>query len=194
MGKITPRPPPVQYGRQGRYGDRNRNYERPRFDRPADSMPMQTGNPPPPQYNQQGPRGDGQNYAQQRQPYSQSGQQPPAQGYGVNPRPFAGQQESSQYDRRGPVGQGFQTDFQREGRAQASYQQTGFNQVGGVNFGTQGQGRVPQMQYGGSGETFQQGSRPGFQDSASNNMHNENPSLNSSGNFQNGQVNLSFKI
>ncbi|KAJ0976960.1 hypothetical protein J5N97_012434 [Dioscorea zingiberensis] len=63
-GVITPRPPPIQYGRQGRYGDRNRNYDRPRYDRTREDRPMPYGNQP---YDRQGPmQGDGRNYAPQQ--------------------------------------------------------------------------------------------------------------------------------
>ncbi|KAM0939899.1 putative peptidase S8 propeptide/proteinase inhibitor I9 superfamily [Dioscorea sansibarensis] len=63
-GVITPRPPPIQYGRQGRYGDRNRNYDRPRYDRPREARPMPQGSQP---YDRQGPmQGDGRNYAPQQ--------------------------------------------------------------------------------------------------------------------------------
>lgn len=64
-GVITPRPPPIQYGRQGRVRSQNR-YDRPNYNRP----PSQ-GNIP---NNQQGSReGDGWNYPSQ-QNYSQPGQ------------------------------------------------------------------------------------------------------------------------
>ncbi|KAG0457226.1 hypothetical protein HPP92_022383 [Vanilla planifolia] len=56
-GVITPRPPPIQYSRQGRYGDRNRRYDQPRYDRGRDAPPpSQYGQvrdgPPPSQYGQ----------------------------------------------------------------------------------------------------------------------------------------------
>ncbi|KAL6329848.1 hypothetical protein AAG906_037948 [Vitis piasezkii] len=42
-GTIIPRPPPVQYGRTGgRYGDRNRNTERPRYDRQGELWASRT--------------------------------------------------------------------------------------------------------------------------------------------------------
>ncbi|XP_043708606.1 multiple organellar RNA editing factor 1, mitochondrial-like [Telopea speciosissima] len=83
-GVIIPRPPPVQYGRsQGRYGDRNRNYDRPRYDRQRDPLPAQ-GNSP---YDQQGSmQGDGRNYGAQQnfspqQNYSPQPNYPPQQNY-----------------------------------------------------------------------------------------------------------------
>lgn len=61
-GVITPRPPPVQYGRQGgRYADRNRD-----FNRNPRQMPNEQGNRG---YDSQGPRyGDNRNFGQQQNP------------------------------------------------------------------------------------------------------------------------------
>ncbi|CAL5329747.1 unnamed protein product [Camellia sinensis] len=63
-GVITPRPPPLQYGRQGgRYGDRNRDFSRNR-PRGPNPMPNQQGNPA---YSSQGPmHGDTRNFGQQQ--------------------------------------------------------------------------------------------------------------------------------
>ncbi|XP_028123540.1 multiple organellar RNA editing factor 1, mitochondrial isoform X2 [Camellia sinensis] len=63
-GVITPRPPPLQYGRQGgRYGDRNRDFNRNR-PRGPNPMPNQQGNPV---YSNQGPmHGDTRNFGQQQ--------------------------------------------------------------------------------------------------------------------------------
>ncbi|CAL5379803.1 unnamed protein product [Camellia sinensis] len=63
-GVITPRPPPLQYGRQGgRYGDRNRDFNRNR-PRGPNPMPNQQGNPA---YSNQGPmHGDTRNFGQQQ--------------------------------------------------------------------------------------------------------------------------------
>ncbi|XP_031504554.1 multiple organellar RNA editing factor 1, mitochondrial-like [Nymphaea colorata] len=53
-GTIIPRPPPVQYGRsQGRYNDRNRNYDRPSYDRQREPMQQQGFNQYPPPSNRQ---------------------------------------------------------------------------------------------------------------------------------------------
>ncbi|KAL6329464.1 hypothetical protein AAG906_021159 [Vitis piasezkii] len=73
-GTIIPRPPPVQYGRTGgRYGDRNRNTERPRYDRQGGPMPNRQGNPP---YDNRGSmQGDGGNYGAPQN-------YPPQQNYG----------------------------------------------------------------------------------------------------------------
>ncbi|PQQ13030.1 multiple organellar RNA editing factor 1 mitochondrial [Prunus yedoensis var. nudiflora] len=76
-GTIYPRPPPVHHGRQqGRYHDRNRNPDPPRYDRQGPT-PNQQGNP---SYNQQGPMQGRGNYG-------------PSQTYG-SPR---------QGDNRGPL-------------------------------------------------------------------------------------------
>ncbi|KAL5982618.1 hypothetical protein ACLOJK_016692 [Asimina triloba] len=78
-GTIIPRPPPVQYGRsQGRYGDRNRNYDRARYDRPRDPMPAQQWNAPP----NQGPvhMQQGNAPANQGSMHMQQGSAPPNQG------------------------------------------------------------------------------------------------------------------
>lgn len=75
-GVITPRPPPVQYGRQGgRYGDRNRDFNR---NRPRGPMPNPQGNPA---YGNQGPMyGDTRNFGQQNP------QMQPKYGPGVGDR------------------------------------------------------------------------------------------------------------
>ncbi|OVA14386.1 hypothetical protein BVC80_8551g15 [Macleaya cordata] len=122
-GTIIPRPPPVQYGRtQGRYGDRNRNYDRPRYDRP-----MQQGNPPyDRQASMQGDgrnqpydrpgfmQGDGRNQPYERQGYTQGDgrnqpydRQASMQGDGRN---YGGQQSYPPQPNYGPAGQGERRD------------------------------------------------------------------------------------
>ncbi|KAK6945636.1 hypothetical protein RJ641_013180, partial [Dillenia turbinata] len=91
-GTIIPRPPPVQFGRSGgRYGDRNRNYDRPRYDRPRGEMQNQQGYPASQegrnyQQNYQ-PQGPTQNYGQQgtAQDYPQQGAQQNYPSQGVQP-------------------------------------------------------------------------------------------------------------
>ncbi|XAR49375.1 hypothetical protein NMG60_11032558 [Bertholletia excelsa] len=63
-GVITPRPPPAQYGRQGgRYGDRNRNFNR---NQPRGPIPNQQVNPA---YGNQGPVNvDNRSFGQQQNP------------------------------------------------------------------------------------------------------------------------------
>ncbi|KAH0470282.1 hypothetical protein IEQ34_000005 [Dendrobium chrysotoxum] len=52
-GVITPRPPPIQYGRQGRYGDRNRRYDQPRYERQRPPSSMHGRDTPPQNEHQQ---------------------------------------------------------------------------------------------------------------------------------------------
>ncbi|KAJ8767871.1 hypothetical protein K2173_020811 [Erythroxylum novogranatense] len=91
-GFITPRPPPIQYQRGGRFRDRNRNADQPRYDRQGGSMQNRQGNP---QFDQQaGGRyyGPPQNYPQQnygppqnvrpQQNYNPPNNYPPQQNYG----------------------------------------------------------------------------------------------------------------
>ncbi|CAN6458495.1 unnamed protein product [Victoria cruziana] len=63
-GTIIPRPPPVHYGRsQGRYNDRNRNYDRPRYDRQREPMQQHGFNQyPPPSDRQNTMQGGRQDY------------------------------------------------------------------------------------------------------------------------------------
>eukprot|EP00262_Sarcandra_glabra_P004585 TRINITY_DN156_c0_g1_i1.p1 TRINITY_DN156_c0_g1~~TRINITY_DN156_c0_g1_i1.p1 ORF type:complete len:480 (+),score=74.24 TRINITY_DN156_c0_g1_i1:100-1440(+) len=136
-GTIIPRPPPVQYGRSGRYGDRNRNYDRPRYDRQRDHIPMQQGNP---SYDRQNTmQGDGRNYAPQ-QNYGPTGQ-----GDGRN---YAPQQNY------GPTGQGDVRNY----APQQNYVPTGPPR----NYGPTGQGDgsnyARQRNYGPTG----QGDRSGY--------------------------------
>ncbi|PSS02883.1 Multiple organellar RNA editing factor 1 like [Actinidia chinensis var. chinensis] len=81
-GVITPRPPPVQYGRSGgRYGDRNRDQNRPR--RP---MPNQQANPA---YGNQGPMyGDARNFGQQMNTTMQPASGPASGGDRRDPMPM----------------------------------------------------------------------------------------------------------
>ncbi|XP_010268156.1 PREDICTED: multiple organellar RNA editing factor 3, mitochondrial [Nelumbo nucifera] len=111
-GTIIPRPPPVQYGRsQGRYGDRNRNYDRPRYDRQRDSMPTQQGNPP---YDRQGSmQGDGRNYGPQ-QNYAPQQNYPPQQNYQPQQN-YPSQQNYAPQQNYGSTGQGERRDFRPTG-------------------------------------------------------------------------------
>ncbi|XP_022998020.1 multiple organellar RNA editing factor 1, mitochondrial-like [Cucurbita maxima] len=76
-GTIIPRPPPVQYGRQGgRYRERNRNPDQPRYDRGNRPAPNWQGNA---SFGQQGSmQGDGRNFGPS-QNYTPQG---PPQNYG----------------------------------------------------------------------------------------------------------------
>ncbi|MQL71165.1 hypothetical protein Taro_003441 [Colocasia esculenta] len=132
-GVITPRPPPVQYGRQGRYGDRNRNYDRPRYDRQRDAMPMQQGNP---SFDRQGPpQGDGRNFAPQ-QNYGQD-----RQGYG----PPGGGNFAPERRDNFPGGR---DGYQGERREPAPAYQRGFNPGQGGSFPPQERRDFPQGQQG----------------------------------------------
>ncbi|KAK9082730.1 hypothetical protein Scep_029201 [Stephania cephalantha] len=174
-GTIIPRPPPVQYGRQGRYGDRNRNYDRPRFDRTSGQGPPQGGQPygqGPPQggqpYGQGPPQGSqpyGQGPPQGSQPYGQGppqggqpyGQGPPQgfQPYGQGPpqgnQPY-GQgppQVSQPYGQGPPQGDGRNPMDQRN----QPQDRQGFGQVDGRNYQYQAQhSHPPNQNYGPSGQ------------------------------------------
>ncbi|KAJ6805833.1 multiple organellar RNA editing factor 1, mitochondrial-like [Iris pallida] len=153
-GVITPRPPPVQYGRQGRYGDRNRNNDRPRYDRPRDSM--QQGNPPQDGrgYAQEGGRDfgagrrdgyQGNNFAPGNFPPQERRNLPQGQGGIFSPpeqRNFPQGQEGnfpSQEHRNFPQGQ--RGNF-------IPQEQRNFPQGQGGNFPPQGQGSFTQAQGG----------------------------------------------
>ncbi|WOL03926.1 hypothetical protein Cni_G12646 [Canna indica] len=106
-GVITPRPPPIQYGRQGRVRNQNRS-DRPNYN----SRPPPQGNLP---NDQQGARqGDGWRYPPQ-QNYNQPGQYPPQQSYN-QPGQYPPQQNYNQpgqyspqqnYNQPGQYGRGY---------------------------------------------------------------------------------------
>ncbi|KAL6297547.1 hypothetical protein ACE6H2_005689 [Prunus campanulata] len=119
-GTIYPRPPPVHHGRQqGRYHDRNRNPDPPRYDRQGPT-PNQQGNP---SYNQQGPMQGRGNYG-------------PSQTYG-SPR---------QGDNRGPlpVNTPGGRDVNQPGRDPVPSYQGNYNQAGQQNYHPQEQRNFPQ--------------------------------------------------
>ncbi|PQQ00740.1 multiple organellar RNA editing factor 1 mitochondrial isoform X2 [Prunus yedoensis var. nudiflora] len=119
-GTIYPRPPPVHHGRQqGRYHDRNRNPDPPRYDRQGPT-PNQQGNP---SYNQQGPM-------------QGRGNCGPSQTYG-SPR---------QGDNRGPlpVNTPGGRDANQPGRDPVPSYQGNYNQAGQQNYHPQEQRNFPQ--------------------------------------------------
>ncbi|GAV61195.1 hypothetical protein CFOL_v3_04723, partial [Cephalotus follicularis] len=121
-GVITHRPPPVQYRPSGgRFRDRARNPDQPRYDRQGNPMPTRQWNP---QYDRQGNRPPQQNYGSPQNYPPQQNQGPqqnylPQQNYGppqnyqsqqnygpppTNNRDYApGGRDTFQADRRGPV-------------------------------------------------------------------------------------------
>ncbi|WCJ18379.1 Multiple organellar RNA editing factor 1 mitochondrial [Euphorbia peplus] len=74
-GVITPRPPPYQYKKAGRFNDRNRSPNQPRYDQQGGPPPNQGGNV---QYNQGYNQGGGNYRAPQNQP--RQNYIPPPQG------------------------------------------------------------------------------------------------------------------
>ncbi|KAJ6798881.1 multiple organellar RNA editing factor 1, mitochondrial-like [Iris pallida] len=145
-GVITPRPPPVQYGRQGRYGDRNRNYDRPRYDRPRDSM--QQGNMSQ----------DGRGYAQEGGRDFGAGRRDGYQGNNFAPGNFPPQER-----RNFPQGQGgnFPQEQQGQGGNFPPQEHRNFPQRQGDNFPSQDQRNFPQGQ-GGNFPQEQQGQGGNF--------------------------------
>ncbi|KAK8941978.1 hypothetical protein KSP40_PGU021717 [Platanthera guangdongensis] len=129
-GVITHRPPPIQYGRQGRYGDGNRR----RYDQPRYERQRPPGNQPT-EYQSQGPPGqDGRNYAPQQNqgPPGQDGRSygPPGQdGRSYGPPG----QDGRSY---GPPGQGGRS-YGPPGQGGSSYGPPG---QGGSSYGPPGQG------------------------------------------------------
>ncbi|KAK9146109.1 hypothetical protein Sjap_006012 [Stephania japonica] len=174
-GTIIPRPPPVQYGRQGRYGDRNRNYDRPRYDRTSGQSygqgPQQGGQ----QYGQ-GPQQGGQPYGQG--PYGQGPQQG-GQPYGQGPQqggqPYGhGPPQGNQ-----PYGQGRPQGDERNPMDQRNqpHDRQGFGQGDGRNYQYQGQHSYPPNQnYG-----------PGGQGQYENNGPPPQGNYNYGGSFSQGQ-------
>ncbi|XP_017699268.3 multiple organellar RNA editing factor 1, mitochondrial-like [Phoenix dactylifera] len=153
-GVITPRPPPIQYGRQGRPRNQNR-YNRPNYNRP----PLQ-GNLPPD--NQGYMQRDGGNYAPQ-QNYSEA--RTDGRGYG----PPGERREFGLGERRDYAPAGPRDGYQGERRGPGSSYQTDFNQGNRGNFGPPEQRNFPQGQggdykYGGSSGygDYRQNSDPGY--------------------------------
>ncbi|XP_022763301.1 multiple organellar RNA editing factor 1, mitochondrial-like [Durio zibethinus] len=110
-GVITPRPPPIQYGRNqgGKFRHNNRNPDQPRYDRQGNAMPNQQGNLP---YNQQGfAQGDGRSYIppQGYPPRQNLGQQPP-----MNNREYAPRGSGPSY--QGSYNQGGQGNYNSQER------------------------------------------------------------------------------
>lgn len=148
-GTIIPRPPPVQYGRQqGRYGDRNRNYDRPRMSQQGQGSygqrgPMPSGdgrnydNTPPQQQNfaPTGPRGDG----RYQGTYNQGGQggnyyPPPEQrdrGNYSSPPPPPPPPHYGGADRQGGGGYGYNQNYSRQGGQQSNYSPENYSGQGG---------------------------------------------------------------
>lgn len=148
-GTIIPRPPPVQYGRQqGRYGDRNRNYDRPRMSQQGQGSygqrgPMPSGdgrnydNTPPQQQNYAptGPRGDG----RYQGTYNQGGQggnyyPPPEQrdrGNYSSPPPPPPPPHYGGADRQGGGGYGYNQNYSRQGGQQSNYSPENYSGQGG---------------------------------------------------------------
>ncbi|ERN19955.1 hypothetical protein AMTR_s00071p00125410 [Amborella trichopoda] len=178
-GTIIPRPPPVQYGRQGRYGGRNQNYDRARYDRPREPMPMNQGEStqgdrrdPPPFDRQSSMQGDGRGYAPPPPPRNvQDGRvyaPPPSNNYGQGERQdFSpmGNRDFGQGERRDapPIGgQGYaptgRDNFQ--GGIRDNYQ-GGYPPAGRDGF--QGDRREPPPSYPNYGErgNYAQGERRG---------------------------------
>nr|XP_019703230.1 multiple organellar RNA editing factor 2, chloroplastic [Elaeis guineensis] len=149
-GVITPRPPPIQYGRQGRPRNQNR-YDRPNYNRPPPQGNLPPGNPG---YVQ----GDGRNYAPQ-QNYSQGG--PDGRGYGPpggRDFPPGERREFGQGERRDYAPAGGRDGYQGELRDPMPSYQRDFNQGDRGNFGPSEQRNFPQ----GQGRDYRYGGSPGF--------------------------------
>ncbi|PKA66354.1 DAG protein, chloroplastic [Apostasia shenzhenica] len=123
-GLITPRPPPIQYGRQGRYGDRNRSYDQPRYDRQrsppqmqgggqyGNPQPMQAGGQPM-QYGNPQPMQGGSQPLQYGNPQPMQYRNPQPTPGGGQPNPYGNplpQQGNVPYGQRGPT-QGHGGDY-----------------------------------------------------------------------------------
>ncbi|KAJ9158931.1 hypothetical protein P3X46_024474 [Hevea brasiliensis] len=134
-GVITPRPPPVQYRRGGRFNDRNRNPAQPRYDQQGGPVPNQRGSPQynqgymqggrgGPQYNQQGYTQDGGNYGPPQNYPPQQNYGPPGQGdrMPMNNRDYAPGGRDSYQTNRGPYPGSYGQD-QRGGQYQGNYSQ-----------------------------------------------------------------------
>ncbi|KAK1311133.1 hypothetical protein QJS10_CPA08g01272 [Acorus calamus] len=139
-GVITPRPPPIQYGRQGRYWDRNRNNDRQSFNRPQNCGPQgQDGRG----YGPPGQEGRGYNApVQDGRSYGPPGQE----GRGYN-SPGQGEGGLPHVDRR-DLGQGERRDYAQTGRG--NYAQGGRDYASGRRDGYQGERRdsMPSYQVG----------------------------------------------
>ncbi|RWW29381.1 hypothetical protein GW17_00006095 [Ensete ventricosum] len=152
-GVITPRPPPIQYGRQDRVRNQNR-YDRPNYNRP----PPQ-GNPPNEQWGSM--QGGGPNYTPQ-QGYSQPGQY--GRGYGApGGRNFVPSGERRGF-RQGEQGNNAQSavrdGYQGEHRDPMASNQRNFNQGYNGNFAPQEHRNITP----GPGEQNMYGSSTGYAD------------------------------
>ncbi|KAK4747584.1 hypothetical protein SAY87_014170 [Trapa incisa] len=112
-GVITPRPPPIQYGRQ-RPRDRNRDFNQSRYDREGGFTQNRQGN----QYNNpqgQMQRGDWRNHEAPQNYHPQQNYGPPGQGERRNPMPMNNMEHAP------------------AGRGPAPAHQSGYNQWGQQN-------------------------------------------------------------
>lgn len=150
-GIITPRPPPIQFRKGGRFNDRNRNPSQPRYDQQGNPLPDQPGRP---QYNQQGYNQGGGNYGTPRNYPPQQNYSPPGQGdrMPMNNRDYAPGGSDTYPTNRGSY-QGYPQD-QRGGQYQGSY---GQGQQRGYPQGGQYQGSYGQGQQRAQGGQYQQG-------------------------------------
>ncbi|KAL6964401.1 hypothetical protein U1Q18_035455 [Sarracenia purpurea var. burkii] len=164
-GVITPRPPPVQYGRQGgRYGDRNRDFNRNRSRGPMQNQPVN------PQYANQGPMyGDTRNFGQPQNSPMQSNYGPVGAGERRDPMPMNNapggrdpmpsyqatynQNEQGFYNPQGGRIPPEQRDPRGDNRNYAPPQGGTYGQGAGGNYG-----QVPGRNYGqGAGSNYGQG-------------------------------------
>lgn len=171
-GTIIPRPPPVQYGRQGgRYNDRNREYNRPpRGQIEQNNAPGGQGNyqgdrrGPMPSYQSNYNQGEGRNASPARPtdfPQRDQGSNftpPPGGNYSQGGAGSFRQGSGGQYGqgRGGQYGQGGGGGYGQGAGGQ--YGQTGGGQYGQGGGGQFGQGGRGQYQQGGGGQYGQVGS------------------------------------
>ncbi|XP_072950530.1 uncharacterized protein [Typha angustifolia] len=164
-GVITPRPPPIHYGRQSRPRNQNR-FDR---DRPSYNGPPPQGNfqNSPPQGSMQG---DARNYTPQ-QSYTQPGQD--GRGYdspgGRDFAPPSGRPDFGQGQRRDYAPPGGRDGYNDDRRGPAASYQRDFNQGDRGNFAPQeqrnfSQGPVGDFRSAGSSGhgDYNQGSAPGY--------------------------------
>ncbi|KAK8263227.1 hypothetical protein V6Z12_D12G029000 [Gossypium hirsutum] len=164
-GIITPRPPPIQYGRNqgGRFRQQNRNPDQPRYDRQGNTTPNQQGNVP---YNQQGfVQGGGRNYRppQNYPPQQNYRQQPPMNNRDYAPRgPDPSHQSSYNQGRQGSYNSQERREFvQGEQRNYMPPEQRDFR-VDHRNYASSQGGNYGQGPSSGYGQNFGQGANPGY--------------------------------
>ncbi|CAL9064581.1 multiple organellar RNA editing factor 1, mitochondrial-like isoform X1 [Musa acuminata AAA Group] len=202
-GVITPRPPPIQYGRQGRERNQNR-YDRPNYNRPPPQGNPNYNRPPPqgnPNYNRPPPQGNppneqwgsmqggGPNYAPQ-QANSQPGQY--GRGYdapgGRNSVPSGERRDFRQGEQGNYAQSAVRDGYQGERRDPMPSNQRNFNQGYHGNFAPQEQRNITR----GPGEQNMYGSstgadnRPGSGPSYSQNHRQETMPGNGGEHRQNG--------